>query len=193
MANSVTQLKPIIVALTGASGVTYGIEILRTLKALGRETHLVVTEAAARTLSLETDWTVADVKALATQVHSNKDIAASISSGSFPTAGMIIAPCSIKTLSGIVNAYGENLVIRAADVCLKERRRLVLMIRECPLHKGHLELMTRAADYGAIILPPMPAFYHRPESLDDIVRQGAGKALDQFDIAHDLYAPWTGP
>ena len=132
------------------------------------------------------------MRALARVSHSNKDLAAAVASGSFRTAGMIVAPCSVKTLSGIANGYAENLIIRAADVTLKERRPLVLMVRETPLHLGHLRLMTRAAEIGAIILPPMPAFYHRPESLDDVIRQGVGRALDQLGIDHDLCRRWTG-
>jgi 4-hydroxy-3-polyprenylbenzoate decarboxylase len=181
---------PLVVAITGASGVVYGVEILRALKELAIPTHLIVSEAGARTLMLETEIPLAEVRALADVVHSNKDIAASISSGSFLTAGMIVAPCSIKTLSAITNSYDADLIARAADVTLKERRTLVLMVRETPLHKGHLDLMARAADYGAIILPPMPAFYHKPESLQDIIDQGVGRALDQLGVTQALIPRW---
>ena len=181
---------PIVVGITGASGVIYGVEILRALKTLEVPTHLIITEAGARTLILETEIALAEIKALADVVHSNRDIAASISSGSFLTRGMIVAPCSIKTLSSIANSYDADLVARAADVTLKERRPLVLMVRETPLHKGHLDLMTRAADYGATILPPMPAFYHKPQILQDIVDQGVARALDQLGITHSLFPRW---
>jgi len=181
---------PLVVGITGASGVIYGVEILRALKTLEVPTHLIITDAGARTLILETEIALAEIKALADVVHSNRDIAASISSGSFLTRGMIVAPCSIKTLSSIANSYDANLVARAADVTLKERRPLVLMVRETPLHKGHLDLMTRAADYGATILPPMPAFYHKPQILQDIVDQGVARALDQLGITHSLFPRW---
>ena len=167
-----------------------GIEILRVLRQLKIPTHLIISEAGARTLLLETDIPLAEVRALADVVHANKDIAASIASGSFLTRGMIVAPCSIKNLSAIANSYDADLVARAADVTLKERRPLVLMVRETPLHKGHLNLMARAADYGAIILPPMPAFYHKPESIQDIIDQGVGRALDQLGVTHALFPRW---
>jgi 4-hydroxy-3-polyprenylbenzoate decarboxylase len=181
---------PLVVAITGASGVIYGIEILRVLRQLNIPTHLIISEAGARTLLLETDIPLAEVRALADVVHANKDIAASIASGSFLTRGMIVTPCSIKNLSAIANSYDADLVARAADVTLKERRPLVLMVRETPLHKGHLNLMARAADYGAIILPPMPAFYHKPESIQDIIDQGVGRALDQLGVTHALFPRW---
>lgn len=181
---------PLVVAITGASGVIYGVEILRALKQLEIPTHLVVSEAGARTLMLETGIALAEVKAMAHVVHSNKDIAASISSGSFLTRGMIVAPCSIKTLSAITNSYDADLIARAADVTLKERRTLVLMVRETPLHKGHLDLMARAADYGATIQPPMPAFYHKPKTVQDIIDQGVARALDQLGVTHALFPRW---
>lgn len=183
---------PLVVALTGASGVIHGIELLKAVKAAGVPVHLVMTESAMRTLLIETDHAVDEVRELADVVHPNKDIGAAIASGSFPVRGMVVVPCSIKTLSAIANCYADTLVARAADVMLKERRPLILMVRETPLHKGHLDLMSRAADYGAIILPPMPAFYHRPATVLDIVHQSVGKALDQLGIAHDLYRRWTG-
>lgn len=183
---------PLIVGISGASGVIYGVELLRALKAIGHPTHLVISDNAALNLSLETDVSLQEVKDLADVVHSTKNLAASISSGSFKTKGMIVAPCAIKSLSGIATSDNSNLLIRAADVCLKERRKLVLMVRETPLHKGHLDLMMRCADLGAVILPPIPAFYHKPQSVTDIIHQSIGKALDQFDIEHTLFDRWTG-
>ena len=183
---------PLIVAITGATGVIYGVEMLRVLKELGQETHLILSEAAGMSLAMETDTPIEEVRSLAAVVYNNKDVGAAVASGSFRTRGMIIAPCTIKTLSAVANSFTYNLVIRAADVQLKEGRKLVLMVRETPLHKGHLELMSRAADCGAVILPPMPAFYHKPQSIMDIVHQSIGKALDQVGIEHNLFRRWTG-
>ncbi|WNN47478.1 UbiX family flavin prenyltransferase [Siccibacter colletis] len=188
-------MKRLIVGISGASGAIYGVRLLQVLRDVaGVETHLVMSQAARQTLSLETDYSLRDVQALADVVHDTRDIAASISSGSFKTAGMIILPCSIKTLSGIVHSYTDSLVTRAADVVLKERRPLVLAVRETPLHLGHLRLMTQAAELGAIIMPPVPAFYHRPQSLDDVINQTVNRVLDQFDIAlpADLFTRWQG-
>jgi flavin prenyltransferase len=183
---------PLIVAITGATGVIYGVELLRVLKELGQPTHLILSEAAGMNLAIETDYTLEQVRALATVVHNNKDVGASVASGSFRTRGMIVAPCTVKTLSAIANSFTYNLVVRAADVQLKEGRKLVLMVRETPLHKGHLELMARAADCGAVILPPMPALYHRPQTIMDIIHQTIGKALDQVGIEHNLFKRWSG-
>jgi 4-hydroxy-3-polyprenylbenzoate decarboxylase len=183
---------PLVVAITGATGVIYGVEMLRILKDLGQETHLIVSEAAAMNLTIETDYSLDDVTGLASVVYDNKDIGASVASGSFRTRGMIVAPCTVKTLSAIANSFTYNLVVRAADVTLKERRKLILMVRETPLHKGHLDLMSRVSDYGAVILPPMPAFYHQPESIMDIIHQSIGKALDQVGIEHNLFERWKG-
>lgn len=183
---------PLVVAITGASGAVYGIEALKALKTAGVPAHLVLSRAALQTIKLETATTAKAVRALAAKLYEEDDIAAAISSGSFKTRGMLVAPCSIKTLSGIANSYADNLIVRAADVTLKERRRLVLMVRETPLHKGHLELMTKATEAGAIILPPMPAFYHQPKTVMDIVHQSVGKALDMFDIPHALFKGWEG-
>ena len=183
---------PLVVAITGATGVIYGVELLRILRDLGQETHLILSEAAGMNLGLETDYSIDDVRALASVVYSNKDVGAAVASGSFRTRGMIVAPCTVNSLSAIANSFTYNLVIRAADVTLKERRPLVLMVRETPLHKGHLELMSRVADYGGIILPPMPAFYHKPKSVMDIVHQSLGKALDQVGIEHALFERWSG-
>ena len=188
-------MKRLIVGLSGASGAIYGVRLLQVLRSVAEvETHLVMSQAARQTLSLETDLTLRDVQALADVVHDARDIAASISSGSFKTAGMVILPCSIKTLSGIVNSYTDTLVTRAADVVLKERRPLVLCVRETPLHLGHLRLMTQAAELGAVIMPPVPAFYHRPQTLDDIINQTVNRVLDQFDIdlPEDLFTRWQG-
>jgi len=183
---------PVIVGISGATGIVYGLETLRALKELDQPAHLIISEAGIRTLELETDMGLDDLRPLAAHVHNVKDIGASIASGSFRTQGMIIAPCSIKTLSGIANSFDHNLLIRAADVTLKERRPLVLLVRETPLHKGHLELMVRAADYGAIIMPPVPAFYNKPKTIDDIVRQTVGRALDQLGVEHKMIERWNG-
>jgi 4-hydroxy-3-polyprenylbenzoate decarboxylase len=185
------KMRRIIVAISGASGVIYGIRLLETLKPIADiESHLVISPSAARTLLEETDLKLGYVQGLADVVHAHGNIGASICSGSFRTDGMIVAPCSIKSLSGIVNSYNDNLLTRAADVCLKERRPLVLMVREAPLHLGHLELMAKAAQYGAVVLPPVPAFYARPRTIDDIVNHSVGKALDQLHIAHNLMKRW---
>ena len=188
-------MKRLIVGISGASGAIYGVRLLQVLRDVADvETHLVMSQAARQTLSLETDYSLRDVQALADVVHDARDIAASISSGSFKTAGMVILPCSIKTLSGIVNSYTDTLVTRAADVVLKERRPLVLCVRETPLHLGHLRLMTQAAELGAVIMPPVPAFYHRPQTLDDVINQTVNRVLDQFDIdlPEDLFTRWQG-
>jgi 4-hydroxy-3-polyprenylbenzoate decarboxylase len=188
-------MKQLIVGISGASGAIYGVRLLEVLRDVADvQTHLVMSQAARQTLALETDLSLRDVQALADVVHDARDIAASISSGSFKTAGMVILPCSIKTLSGIVNSYTDTLVTRAADVVLKERRTLVLCVRETPLHLGHLRLMTQAAELGAVIMPPVPAFYHRPQTLDDLINQTVNRVLDQFDIdlPEDLFARWQG-
>ena len=188
-------MKRLIVGISGASGAIYGVRLLQVLRDVAEvETHLVMSQAARQTLSLETDYSLRDVQALANVVHDARDIAANISSGSFKTAGMVILPCSIKTLSGIVHSYTDGLLTRAADVVLKERRPLVLCVRETPLHLGHLRLMTQAAELGAVIMPPVPAFYHRPQSVMDIVDQTVNRVVDQFDIElpEDLFARWQG-
>ncbi len=189
----VTPRIRIIVGISGASGAIYGIRALQVLRAAdGVESHLVLSQAAARTIAEETDLSLADVKALADVVHDNRDIGAAIASGSFITAGMLVAPCSIKSLSGIVHGFADNLLIRAADVCLKERRPLVLMVRETPFHAGHLELCSKAAAYGAVIMPPVPAFYHRPKTIDDIIDQSVGRALDVLGLHTDVVSRWQG-
>ena len=182
----------IVVGMSGASGSIYGVRMLEVLQQAGVETHLVMSDAAKRTIVYETGRTIADVKQLATHVHELSDIGACISSGSFRLDGMVIAPCSIKTLSALANSFNANLLIRSADVTLKERRKLVLMVRETPLHLGHLRLMTQVTETGAVILPPMPAFYHLPKTLDDIINQSVNKALDQFGVDVTLFKRWTG-
>jgi 4-hydroxy-3-polyprenylbenzoate decarboxylase len=187
-------MRRLIIGISGASGAIYGIRALEALSAVPDvETHLVMSGSARRTIADETDWKPSAVEALADVVYPHGDIGAAIASGSYITAGMIVAPCSIKTLSEIANSHNDNLLARAADVCLKERRTLVLIVREAPLHLGHLELMTRAARYGAVMLPPMPAFYNRPKTVDDIVNHTVGKALDQFGIPHALMKRWKEP
>lgn len=186
-------MKKIIIGMSGASGLIYGIRLLEVLKADPQvETHLVMTAAARLNISLETEWQADQVIDLADEVHSVKDLAASIASGSFRTDGMIVAPCSMKTLSAIVNSYADNLLTRAADVMLKERRRLVLMPRETPLHAGHCELLLKACQIGAIIAPPMPALYARPKTIDDMINHNVGRVLDLFDIESGLVRRWQG-
>lgn len=188
-------MKRLIIGISGASGAIYGVRLLQVLREVPDiETHLVMSQAARQTLSLETDLSLRDVQALADVVHDARDIAASISSGSFKTMGMVILPCSMKTLSGIVNSYTDGLLTRAADVVLKERRQLVLCVRETPLHLGHLRLMTQAAEIGAVIMPPVPAFYHRPQTIDDIINQTVNRVLDLFniDLPQDLFTRWQG-
>ena len=184
--------KRLIVAITGASGAIYGIRILEALRGLGIESHLVMSDSAKLTMAAETDYKPADVEALADVVHSAKNVGASISSGSFHSMGMIIAPCSIRTLSEIASGVTSSLVSRAADVVLKERRRLVLLVRETPLHAGHLRSMSQVTEYGAIVMPPVPAFYAKPQSLDDMVNHTVGRALDLFDIENALVSRWSG-
>jgi 4-hydroxy-3-polyprenylbenzoate decarboxylase len=183
----------LILAITGASGVIYGVRALQVLAELGSvETHLIVTPAGARTLRDEMGLKVADIAHQADVVHGYRDIGASISSGSYRTIGMLIAPCSVRTLSGVATSNNAELVVRAADVCLKERRRVVLLLRETPLHAGHIELMAQATRNGAIVMPPMPAFYHRPTSIEEVVDHTVGHALELFGIRTGLSKPWTG-
>jgi 4-hydroxy-3-polyprenylbenzoate decarboxylase len=183
----------IIVAITGASGAIYGIRLLEALREVpGAEVHLVLSNGGKLNIALETSWAVKDVEALAHEVHSDQNLAASIASGSFRTAGMVVAPCSMKTLSGIVGSYADNLVVRAADVILKEHRKLVLMPRETPLHVGHCRLLLQAAEMGAILAPPMPAFYNDPRTIDDQVNHNVGRVLDLFDIESGLVKRWQG-
>jgi len=181
---------PIVVGITGATGVIYGVELLRALRELNEPTHLILSKSAIRNIHIETEYRIEEVQDMADVVYNNSDIGASVASGSFKTRGMIVAPCTIKTLSAVANSFNDNLIVRASDVTLKERRPLVLMVRETPLHKGHLELMARVADIGATLLPPMPSFYHGPKTIMDIVHQSVGKALDQLNIEHDLFRRW---
>ncbi|HIA77375.1 MAG TPA: UbiX family flavin prenyltransferase [Gammaproteobacteria bacterium] len=185
----------LIVGISGASGAIYGIRLLEILQKLPEiDTHLIISKAAKRTIVLETDYKVDQVEKLADEVLPDHDIAASVSSGSYKTSGMVVIPCSIKTLSGIANSYADNLLVRAADVVLKEQRKLVLVLRETPLHLGHTQLMTRSIEIGATLLPAMPAFYHRPSTIDDLINQTVNRVLDQFDIElpDDLFERWHG-
>jgi 4-hydroxy-3-polyprenylbenzoate decarboxylase len=183
--------RKIIIGISGASGTIYGIRLLETLKNYHDvETHLVISDIAKEIIRLENGRDPDEIERLADIIHPITNLGAAISSGSFLTEGMIIAPCSIKSLSGIANSYNDNLLVRAADVCLKERRKLIIVLRETPLHLGHLELMTRVTRYGATLLPPMPSFYHNPKTIDDIINQTVGKVLDNFGIVHNLFKRW---
>lgn len=182
----------VIVAITGASGVVYGIRALDRLAEAGVETHLVITKSGIATLSHETDLSVREVRDRAAVVHSPNDLGASISSGSFRVAGMLVAPCSVRALSGIANSYDEDLVVRAADVTLKERRRLVLLLRETPLHAGHVRLMAQVTESGAVVMPPVPAFYTRPTSIDEIVDDTVNRSLDLLGLDVENERRWTG-
>lgn len=183
----------IVIGISGATGAIFGIRLLEALQhASDVETHLVMTRSGKQTIVYETDYTVADVTALASVVYSEHDVGAAIASGSLITAGMVVAPCSIKSLSGIANSYDDNLLVRAADVTLKERRPLVLLLRETPLHLGHLRLMVAAAECGATLMPPVPAFYTRPASVDSIVNQTVGRVLDQFGLHLETFDRWPG-
>ena len=182
--------KRILVGIAGASGAIYGIRLLECLKETDYEIHLIISAAGKLNIEIETKHSVEDVAQLADYVYDHNDVAAGPSSGSFLTEGMVIVPCTVKTLSGIANSYTENLLVRAADVSLKEKRKLVLVVRETPLHKGHLALMTRAADMGAHILPPIPSFYHQPKTIQDIVDQTIGKIFDYMGVQHNLFQRW---
>jgi 4-hydroxy-3-polyprenylbenzoate decarboxylase len=183
----------LIVAVTGSTGAIYGIRLLEQLRAHGGfEVHLVMSAPAKRTLAEETDLSVRDVESLADVVHDNKDIGASIASGTFRTAGMVVVPCSIKTVAALAAGYGDNLITRAGDVTLKEGRRLIVVVRETPLHLGHLRQLVALAEIGAVILPPMPAFYHRPRTVDDIVNHTVARILDRLGIEQTLVPEWTG-
>jgi len=183
----------IIVGMNGTTGVIYGIRLLQVLSEMKEiETHLVISGACEKTIGIETDFQGEDIQAYATHVYSIDDIAAVLASGSFLRDGMIIAPCSMKTLSALANAYSDNLLTRAADVTLKERKRLVLLVRETPLHLGHLRNMVAVTEMGGIVMPPAPAFYHHPQTIRDIIDHTIGKALDLFHIEHNLYRRWSG-
>ncbi len=186
------QRPRVIVAISGASGIVYGLEALRLLRGHGGyETHLVISPAAVRTLHEETELTAAQVYALADVHHSYRDIGASIASGSFRVHGMLVAPCSARTLGALAMSLGDNSIVRAADVCLKERRRVVLLLRETPLHAGHIELMAQVTRNGAIVMPPVPAFYPRPRSLEEMVTHTAARALDLLDIDVGAIDRWS--
>ena len=184
----------LIIGMSGASGVIYGIRLLEVLSQVEKvETHLVLSDSAKLNIAIETDRNARDVQALADEVYSNKDIAARLASGSFKTDGMIVAPCAVKTLSAIANSYADSLLVRAADVVLKERRRLVLVPRETPLHTGHCELLLKASQVGAILAPPMPAHYINPKSVDDLVDHHVGRILDLFELDSGFVHRWQGP
>ena len=186
-------MKRIVVAISGASGTIYGIRLLEILRSIEEvETHAIISHGAHVTMQHENSFDPASIEILADVMHSPDNLAAPVSSGSFKTEGMIVAPCSMKSLSMIAHSIDDNLLVRAADVTLKERRKLVLIPRETPLHIGHLRAMITVTEMGGVILPPVPSFYHRPKTIDDIVNQTVGKALDQFDIPHELFKRWTG-
>ena len=182
----------IIIGISGASGVIYGVTALRLLKDKGFEVHLIISESGKRNVEIETPFSVRDLESMAFRTYDNRDVGAAPASGSFLTDGMVVVPCTIKTLSGIANSYDDNLLVRAADVTLKEKRKLVLVVRETPLHLGHLRLMTMAAEVGAHILPPIPSFYHKPKTIEDIIHQTIGKIFDYLSIPHDLFQRWEG-
>jgi len=183
-------MKKMIVGITGASGVIYGVKTLEALSQLGIETHLIITQAGLKNLEIETRYPFDHLKSMASHVHDIEDLGASLASGSFRVEGMVVAPCSIKSLSAIAHSYSHNLLVRAADVMLKERRKLVLLVRETPFHEGHLELMLKVTRMGGIIMPPVPAFYHQPKTIEEVIDQTIGKVLDLFSIDHNLFARW---
>jgi len=183
----------LIIGISGASGVIYGIRFLQVLAAnKDIETHLVISEAGETNIKHETDWTVEDIRSLASFYYDIDDTGARLASGSFKRDGMIVAPCTVKTMAALANSYNENLLVRAGDVTLKERAKLVLVVRETPLHLGHLRNMERLTEMGAIIFPPVPAFYHQPQTIQDIIDHTVGKILDLFDIEHNLFQRWSG-
>jgi 4-hydroxy-3-polyprenylbenzoate decarboxylase len=185
--------KRIVIGISGASGVIYGIRILELLKKLDEwETHLILTDSGRQNIEIETQFSVDDVAGMSDFYYSNHDMSAPLASGSFITEAMVVIPCTIKTLSGIANSYSDTLIVRSADVHLKEKRKLVLVVRETPLHLGHLSLMYRACEMGALILPPIPSFYHRPGSIQDIIDQTIGKIFDFIGVNHNLFRRWEG-
>ena len=193
MSSSKGARRRLIVGVSGASGSLYAYAALRVLRSVEEiEVHLVLSAQARRTIELETDYTAAEFEALADVVHRDGDLAAPISSGSFRTLGMLVIPCSIKTASAIAYSFNDNLLVRAADVCVKERRTLVLVVRETPLHVGHLRTLVQLAEMGAVILPPVPGMYARPKTIEDVVAHTVGKALDQFGIENALFERWAG-
>jgi 4-hydroxy-3-polyprenylbenzoate decarboxylase len=186
------MVQRVVVGISGASGVIYGIRALELLARAGVETHLIVTRDARATIALETDLTMAEVKALASVTYGENDMGAAISSGSFPVSGMLVAPCSVKSLSGIATSFDDNLLLRAADVQLKERRPLVLLLRETPLHAGHIRLMAQVTESGAIVMPPVPAFYHRPSTIGELVDHTVTRAMDLLGCPSSEAARWSG-
>ncbi|HZD57805.1 MAG TPA: UbiX family flavin prenyltransferase [Anaerolineales bacterium] len=189
------SIKRLIVGMSGATGAIYGIRLLEVLKGTADvETHLIISSATGQTILQETGYNLKQVESLADVTYRFRDMGAALSSGSFKTMGMVIIPCSMKTLSGVANSYSDNLLLRGADVVLKDRRKLVLVTRETPLHLGHLKLMVQVTEMGGIIMPPMPAFYHRPKTLDDIINQTVNRVLDMFeiDLGYDLFERWQG-
>ena len=184
--------KALVVGISGASGAIYGIRLLEALQNTNIDTHLVMSRAARITIAQETEYAVSDVEKLAAFSHAPDNIGASIASGSFPTLGMVVVPCSLKSLSGIANSYTTDLLTRAADVTIKEGRPLILVVRETPLHLGHLRLMTQASKQGAVIMPPVPAFYSHPKNIEDMIQQTVGRILARLNIQNDLYQKWNG-
>jgi 4-hydroxy-3-polyprenylbenzoate decarboxylase len=184
--------KRIVVGISGASGVIYGVSLLQCLQEKDYEIHLVLSDSGKRNIGIETAYKPSDLEKMVFRTYDNNDVGAALASGSFLTEGMVVVPCSVKTLSGIANSYGDNLLVRAADVVLKEKRKLVLVVRETPLHKGHLKLMMKATDIGAHILPPIPSFYHHPKTIEDIIHQTIGKIFDFLGIPHNLFRRWDG-
>ncbi len=183
----------LIIGITGATGVIYGIRLLEVLSSTDDiETHLIISEAGEMNIEGETNRKIEDIKKLASFSYDIRDVGASLASGSFQRDGMIIAPCTVKTMSALANSYTENLLIRAGDVTLKERKKLVLLVRETPLHIGHIRNMEKLCEMGAIIMPPVPAFYHKPKTIQDIIDHTIGKTLDMFDIKHNLFQRWAG-
>jgi 4-hydroxy-3-polyprenylbenzoate decarboxylase len=184
------QVKRLVVGISGASGVILGIRMLEVLQEIEIESHLIISPAAKATIVEETDWKVSDVVALADAVYGHGDIGAGIASGSFSTLGMVVIPCSIKTLSAVANSFASDLLARAADVTLKEGRPLILVVRETPLHSGHLRLMSEATQSGAVIFPPMPAFYARPASIAEMIDDTVGRVLSRLGVENDIYTKW---
>lgn len=184
--------KRIVVAITGASGAILGVRLLEALQKAGVETHLIISSAGKNTLAIETEYRVEEVEKLASWVHDDADLTSPLASGSFPVDGMAVVPCSVKTLAGIASGYASSLILRAADIALKERRPLILAVRETPLSAIHLENMVRVTQAGAVVMPPVPAFYVKPETVDDICTQFVGRILARFELPHPEYRPWRG-
>jgi 4-hydroxy-3-polyprenylbenzoate decarboxylase len=183
----------LVIGITGASGVIYGIRLLEVLASMGNvETHLIISEAAELVIRHETDWKIENIRSLASYSYRNNEMGACLASGSFDRDGMIVAPCTVKTMSALANSYADNLLVRAGDVALKERKKLLLLVRETPLHIGHIRTMERLTEMGAIIMPPVPSFYHKPKTVDELVNHTVGKMLGVFGIKHNLFEQWPG-